>query len=74
MTKRGAAAADLQNLRFREANHPAERGVRGQAVFAIVDLTDDEVDDLALLWLQRRFRILQRKVSTERGREWAKVA
>src|SRR6516164_3111863 len=56
--ERGAATADLQNLRLREAEHLAERGVCCQAVFAIVDLTDDEVDDLALLGLQRRFRVL----------------
>ena len=46
--------------------------MRGQTIFAIVDLTDDEVDDLALLWLQRRFRVLQREVSTERGRGMGK--
>jgi hypothetical protein len=66
--ERGAATADLQNLRVSEADHLAERGVRSRAVFAIIDLTDDEVDDLALLWLQRRFSVLQREVSTERRR------
>src|SRR6516162_10025217 len=46
--ERRAAVSNFDDLRFREAQHLADSCVRGEAIFAGVDLAHDEVDDLAL--------------------------
>ncbi len=51
-----AAAADFEDLSVREADHLSDRGMGGQAIFAVVDLADDEIDDFPLLAVERGLR------------------
>lgn len=63
--ERSAPLADLDDLLRREAHHAANDCVGGQAVFATVDLTDHQVDNLPGLTGDAALGVLQSEVTAQ---------